>query len=206
MLFPSQSMQKGVQLKKNAMQKTARYARKKYLEQSVKSTAAIRISVILLPSKWSTLFSWFCARFWLQCWCNKELVNKSCRVNFFCLTDCWLTGFSFRLPASTRDRLILVWCSLIHVCGRLSLRSDAFSHILQMDRHAIGLNSILVFSVVLIFWTRSYGSWQEVLIYSWHFDWNLNKVTIITCTEFSVACNKYALCFQEIKLGIKAFN
>ena len=51
MVFPSQSMQRAVQFKKNAMQQRARYAREKYPAGSVLSTAAIRISVILLPSK-----------------------------------------------------------------------------------------------------------------------------------------------------------
>ena len=49
--FPSHIMQRAVQLKKNATQNTARYAREKYTTESVISTAAIRISVILLPSK-----------------------------------------------------------------------------------------------------------------------------------------------------------
>ena len=49
--FPSHTMQRAVQLKINAMKDTARYAGEKYTTQSVISTAAIRISVILLPSK-----------------------------------------------------------------------------------------------------------------------------------------------------------
>ena len=51
MTFPSKNMQRPVQLKTYAMQKTARYAREKYPAKSAISTAAIRISVILLPSK-----------------------------------------------------------------------------------------------------------------------------------------------------------